>query len=69
MGRTAGITTPEVPQEDIDAYMQWLQEGHHGELTYMENQIRCTPQELLPGAKRAPPLHHTLQAAQAAIPS
>lgn len=49
----AGITTPEVPQEDIDAYLEWLSEGHHGNLAYMENQFRCDPQHLLPDAKRA----------------
>lgn len=49
----AGITTPEVPQEDINAYHSWIEEGCHGDLTYMENSVRCDPQRLLPGAKRA----------------
>lgn len=48
-----GITPAEIPLEDIQAYQQWLEDGRHGQLAYMENQIRCTPQNLLPGAKTA----------------
>ncbi len=49
----AGITTAEVPKEDIEAYLNWLKKGHHGDLTYMESQLRLDPQQLLPGAQRA----------------
>lgn len=48
-----GITTPEIPQEDIDAYLAWLEADFQGDLTYMKNAIRCDPQQLLPGAKTA----------------
>lgn len=45
-----GITSPTIPEEDISAYRVWLSNGFHGDMQYMENQLRCTPQELLPGA-------------------
>lgn len=48
-----GVTEAIIPQEDIEAYYKWLSEGFHGDLTYMENQIRCAPQELFPGAQSA----------------
>lgn len=48
-----GVTSATIPEEDILAYKQWIAQGHHAALQYMENQIRCSPQELLPGAKSA----------------
>ncbi|HRD54873.1 MAG TPA: tRNA epoxyqueuosine(34) reductase QueG [Parachlamydiaceae bacterium] len=48
-----GITLATVPQKDIEAYQKWLQKGWHGNLHYMENEIRCFPEELFPGAKTA----------------
>lgn len=48
-----GITTASIPAEDIHAYQSWLQNYYHGNLSYMENQLRCHPQQLLPGAKIA----------------
>lgn len=48
-----GITKAQIPQNDILDYLQWLQNGYQGDLSYMENRIRCTPQEILPGAKTA----------------
>jgi epoxyqueuosine reductase len=48
-----GITKAQIPQADIDAYESWLESGKHGELEYMEKRMRCSPQELLPGAKTA----------------
>ncbi len=48
-----GLTEATIPTEDILAYKQWLAKGHHADLTYMENQMRCEPQQLLPGAKTA----------------
>lgn len=48
-----GITTASIPEEDIQAYRDWLREGKHAELAYMENDLRCYPQKLLPGAKTA----------------
>ncbi|MCB1118864.1 MAG: tRNA epoxyqueuosine(34) reductase QueG [Chlamydiia bacterium] len=48
-----GITQAQVPEEDITAYRDWLSKGYHGDLHYMEKEIRCTPDVLLPGAKTA----------------
>jgi epoxyqueuosine reductase len=48
-----GITRAEIPREDIEAYQEWLSKGYQANLSYMENQVRCHPQELLPGAKSA----------------
>lgn len=48
-----GITTPEIPVADIQAYEAWLEQGFQGELNYMENRVRCDPQQLMPGAKSA----------------
>lgn len=48
-----GITKAQIPESDIEAYREWLQNNYHGDLGYMENQLRCHPQELLPGAKNA----------------
>jgi epoxyqueuosine reductase len=48
-----GITDAIIPQEDIDAYLEWIARGYHGDLGYMENQIRCSPQELFPSAQSA----------------
>lgn len=48
-----GLTAARIPEEDIQAYRQWLDEGMHAELAYMENQLRCDPQALFPGAKTA----------------
>lgn len=48
-----GVTSPEIPNEDILAYKNWLGKGNHAELGYMENDLRTTPDKLLPGAKTA----------------
>jgi epoxyqueuosine reductase len=48
-----GITSPKIPDEDIKAYLSWLDQGNHATLAYMENQIRLQPQLLLEGAKTA----------------
>lgn len=48
-----GITAAAIPEEDIQAYKEWLQNKHHANLTYMEKQLRCFPQELYPGAVSA----------------
>lgn len=48
-----GITEAVIPDEDINAYREWLRNGYHGDLAYMEKTIRCHPNELLPGAKCA----------------
>lgn len=48
-----GVTPAKIPEEDITAYMEWLQQGYHGDLAYMENTMRCSPQALFPGAKTA----------------
>jgi epoxyqueuosine reductase len=48
-----GITDAVIPEEDIAAYKEWIKKGHHSKLSYMENEIRCAPDRLLPGAKTA----------------
>ncbi|NGX57258.1 MAG: Epoxyqueuosine reductase [Chlamydiae bacterium] len=48
-----GITTATIPEEDVEAYRRWILENHHGELGYMENDMRCHPEQLFPGAKTA----------------
>jgi len=48
-----GITDAIIPEEDIAAYREWLTNNYHGDLTYMEKQIRCSPSELFPGARSA----------------
>lgn len=48
-----GITKAHIPQEDIQAYFHWLKENYHGDLSYMENDLRCRPTDLFPNAKNA----------------
>ncbi len=48
-----GITDAIIPEEDIQAYREWLVANCHADLKYMENSIRCYPEEILPGAKSA----------------
>jgi epoxyqueuosine reductase len=48
-----GITAAKIPLEDIQAYQEWLSNGYHADLAYMENQARCAPDAILPGAKTA----------------
>lgn len=48
-----GITTATISEEDSKAYLDWLDHHYHGELAYMEKQIRCDPNEIFPGAKTA----------------
>lgn len=48
-----GFTPAKIPEADIDAYKNWLASKRHADLKYMENQIRCTPEDILPGAKTA----------------
>lgn len=48
-----GVTAAKIPDEDIKAYQAWLDRGDHAELAYMENTLRCQPDQLLPGAKTA----------------
>lgn len=48
-----GITSPQIREEDIQAYKKWLANHYHGNLAYMENEIRCHPDKLLSGARTA----------------
>lgn len=48
-----GVTSASIPEKDILSYREWLAKGFHGDMAYMENQLRCAPQELLPGAQTA----------------
>ena len=48
-----GVTEAQIPEEDVQAYRNWIAKGMHADLSWMENEMRCHPQELLPGAKSA----------------
>lgn len=48
-----GITPAVISDENIAAYKEWLSRNHHAGLTYMENDVRCYPQQLFPNAKTA----------------
>lgn len=48
-----GITSPSIPEEDILSYLSWLKQGYHGNLKYMENQMRSHPEQFFPEAKTA----------------
>lgn len=48
-----GITEAFISEENIRSYLQWLENGFQGDLAYMENQIRCYPDKIFPGAKSA----------------
>lgn len=48
-----GITAARIPDEDIAAYKAWIANGSHGDLKYMENAMRCDPDQWLAGAKSA----------------
>jgi epoxyqueuosine reductase len=48
-----GITPAKISETDIADYLAWLKAGNHADLLYMENQIRCFPEQLLPQAKTA----------------
>lgn len=47
------VTTPEIPDADIAAYRQWIEDGCAGDLAYMHNDLRTRPLDFLPGAKSA----------------
>lgn len=48
-----GITKALISPEDLQAYKQWIAEDKHAELSYMEKEIRCYPEDFFPGAKTA----------------
>ncbi|MBA3722139.1 MAG: tRNA epoxyqueuosine(34) reductase QueG [Parachlamydiaceae bacterium] len=48
-----GITSAQIPSADIQSYLQWIEQDQHGKMAYMENQIRCYPEQLFPGSKSA----------------
>lgn len=48
-----GVTQAQIPKEDTEAYQHWLEQDFHGNLAYMENTLRCHPEQLFPGAKSA----------------
>lgn len=48
-----GVTAATIPEDDIRAYQQWIHQSYHGDMAYMENALRCHPEQLLPGAKTA----------------
>ena len=48
-----GVTPANIPEEDIQAYKRWVADDNHADLHYMENTMRCHPQQFFPGAKTA----------------
>ena len=48
-----GITSAIIPEADIEAYKEWIDNERHADLEYMKNEIRCYPEKLFPGAKTA----------------
>lgn len=48
-----GVTPAIISKENIRSYQEWLGRENHGDLDYMANQLRCYPDQLLPGAKSA----------------
>jgi len=48
-----GVCEAKIPEEDIEAYLSWLRNNYQGDLSYMENQIRCDPVQIFPNAKSA----------------
>jgi epoxyqueuosine reductase len=48
-----GIAPAIIPEDDIRAYKKWIAENSHAGLHYMENDLRCYPEKLFPGAKTA----------------
>jgi epoxyqueuosine reductase len=47
------ITKAEISQNDIKAYFHWTAQEFHGQMKYMENELRCYPEKLLEGVKTA----------------
>lgn len=48
-----GLTKSIIPEGDIIAYQEWLKSNLHADLHYMENQVRCHPDQILGNAKTA----------------
>ena len=48
-----GVTRAEIPETDVKAYEEWLRRQWNTDLIYMENKVRCHPDQILPGAKTA----------------
>lgn len=48
-----GVTLPIISEENIQAYYEWLEEGLHADLHYMENRARTQAETVFPGAKTA----------------
>jgi len=48
-----GITDAVIPEEDIASYKHWIGKQNHAGMQYMEKEIRCFPEKLLPEAKTA----------------
>lgn len=49
-----GITKAQVPEQDQQHLQEWLKQGLHGDLEYMERHkdLRCAPETLHPGVTR-----------------
>lgn len=48
-----GVTEPVISSENLLDLTEWLNQGLHGELAYMENPVRFDPKLLFPEAKTA----------------
>lgn len=48
-----GITRAVISNEDIQSYLEWVEDGRQAALKYMENKLRKSPEEYFPGAKSA----------------
>lgn len=55
--RRLGFTTcgvaPPVPAPHMDAYLEWLEKGHHGTMGYLAEHVplKAHPEQLLPGVR------------------
>ena len=48
-----GITDAVIPEDDINAYFSWVKNSYHGDMSFMENELRCYPDRFFPEAKTA----------------
>lgn len=48
-----GVTEPVISNENLQNIEEWLQNGMHGDLAYMENPVRLDPKSLFPEAATA----------------
>lgn len=49
----AALTEARLPEADKLFFTEWIEEKRHGDLAYLENDVRLNPQAFFPGAKTA----------------